>query len=61
MIPCLFNYNPQAYGINKYVSSAYYENLVLSIGYRPVRRPVYLVRRAKTFPDVKESFEGVVP
>lgn len=59
IIPCLFNSKPHAYGSSKYVSNAYHENLVFSMRYRPVKRQVQLVRRAKTFPDAQETFGRV--
>lgn len=37
IIPCLFSCKPQGFRSSKYVLSAYNENLVFSMRYRPIK------------------------
>lgn len=60
-IACLSHSKPLIYWIRKYVSSAHHENLLLTMGFRPVRKQLQLVKSARTFPDARKTFGEVTP
>lgn len=60
-IPCFSNSKPQTYWIDKYVTSAHHENLLHSMGFRPVRKQLQLVKSARAFPDPRKTFGEVTP